>query len=73
MREQLRILQEIQETGRNVVTCGMCGHVLFVYTDEDTHQCIKCNFTGANSDFPDLVTIGDIEFQFIDRDNIVMK
>ena len=33
MREQLRILQEIQEGGHNVVTCGMCGFVLLVYTD----------------------------------------
>ena len=70
MREQLRILQEIQETGRNVVTCGMCGWVLFVYTDESIHQCVKCNFTGENSDFPDIVTIGDIEFQFIDSKEV---
>tara|TARA_R110002020_G_scaffold307212_1_gene523055 strand:- start:236 stop:436 length:201 start_codon:yes stop_codon:yes gene_type:complete len=61
MREQLRILEEIQETGRNVVTCGMCGWVLFVYTDEDTHQCVKCNFTDDPAHFPDLVTIADID------------
>ena len=70
MREQLRILQEIQEGGHNVVTCGMCGWVLFVYTDESMHQCVKCNFTGENSDFPDIVTIGDIEFQFIDSKEV---
>ena len=70
MGEQLRILKEIQEGGWGVVTCGMCGAVMLVYSDEDMHQCVKCNFTGANSDFPDIVTIGDIEFQFIDSKEV---
>ena len=61
MREQLRILQEIQETGRNVVTCGMCGFVLLVYTDESMHRCIKCDFIDDPCHFPDIVSVGDIE------------
>ena len=60
MQEQLRILKEIQETGRNVVTCGECGHVLLVYTGENMHQCVKCNFTDDPCYFPDLVSVSDI-------------
>ena len=57
MATQLEILKEIQETGRNVVTCGSCGFVLLVYTDEDMLQCVNCNHTSDPCDFPDLFSI----------------
>ena len=56
---QLRILKEIQEGGWGVVTCGMCGAVILVYSDEIMHQCVYCNFTDDPAHFPDLVSIGD--------------
>jgi hypothetical protein len=59
MREQLRILQEIQEGGHNVVTCGMCGFVLLVYTDESMNRCVKCDY--IEEGFPDIVSVSDIE------------
>ena len=59
MGEQLRILKEIQEGGWGVVTCGMCGAVMLVYSDEDMHQCTHCNVTDDPSHFPALVSVND--------------
>ena len=38
MATQLEILKEIQDGGHNIVTCGMCGHILLVRTNEEEHK-----------------------------------
>ena len=64
MATQLEILQEIQDGGHNVVTCGMCGHILLVRADEEEHQCVVCYTASEPCDFPDFIsstdTTGDV-------------
>lgn len=52
-----QILQEMQASGFNVTTCGMCGAVKLHRTGVDELTCENCDFTGDICDFPDMYTV----------------
>jgi phage FluMu protein Com len=67
MKEQFKILQEMQTDGYNVVTCGNCGDVILMdFFDEDKMEvdinyieevkCPHCKETMEYCDMPDLYT-----------------
>ena len=56
-KRQKEIMGEIQNGGHNIVTCGMCGDILLVRTDEEEHQCVFCNVISEPCDFPDFISI----------------
>tara|TARA_R100001443_G_scaffold39447_4_gene52775 strand:- start:4797 stop:4964 length:168 start_codon:yes stop_codon:yes gene_type:complete len=51
---QLELLEQIQEKGYNVVTCGSCGVVNIVESSEELHTCYDCEYESEPCDFPDL-------------------
>ena len=59
MATRLEILKEIQDGGHNIVTCGMCGHILLVRTNEEEHKCVVCNTLSEPCDFPDFISSTD--------------
>lgn len=67
MKEQFKILQEMQSDGYNVVTCGNCGDVILIdfFNKEKMEidrnhieevQCPHCKETMDYCDMPDLYT-----------------
>ena len=56
MLSQLEMLEEIQESGYNIVTCGDCGvvQIIEIRESEDLHTCFDCGFQSEGCDFPDL-------------------
>ena len=67
MKEQFKILQEMQMDGYNVVTCGNCGDVVLIdffnekkmeidMNNIDEVQCPHCKETMEYCDMPDLYT-----------------
>ena len=56
MITQLEILNEIQNDGYNVVTCGNCGDVVLhkILNNIETIVCPHCITTMDISDMPDL-------------------
>ena len=67
MKEQFKILQEMQMDGYNVVTCGNCGDVILIdlFNEEKMEidrntieevQCPHCKETMDYCDMPDLYT-----------------
>ena len=59
MKEQFKILQEMQTDGYNVVTCGNCADVILMEIDRyhiEEVQCPHCKETMDYCDMPDLYT-----------------
>jgi len=67
MKEQFKILQEMQMDGYNVVTCGNCADVVLIdlFNEEKMEvdrntieevQCPHCKETMDYCDMPDLYT-----------------
>ena len=57
MKTQIEILNEMQQSGYNVVTCGNCGDVVLLDVHSDILeevQCPHCKETMDYSDMPDL-------------------
>lgn len=53
--DQTQMTEEIQKLEYNVVTCGDCGDVLIIRTDDDYEiECNHCGFVGESCDYPDL-------------------
>ena len=53
--QQLKLLEEMQKKGYNVVTCGHCGVTLLHRTKkEDDLTCCECLTEQELSDAPDL-------------------
>lgn len=53
INNQIHLIQEMQVSGFNVVTCGHCGTVNIHRMNEEDIQCWWCQFTGEPCDFPD--------------------
>ena len=58
MNNQFEILQRMQQDGYNLVTCGNCGDLVLLETDDiiDEIKCPHCKETMEYSDMPDLYT-----------------
>ena len=54
MDEQIKILKEIQDTGFNVITCGLCGEVNLVRLADETFICYACSEKQQHHDCGDL-------------------
>ena len=55
MENQYKLYMEIVEaTDINIVTCGMCGDVVFHRMDYEIINCPHCKFEGEPCDFPDI-------------------
>ena len=50
----IRAQSIIEQTNMNIVTCGDCGEINIINTNEETHHCYLCEYEGESSDFPDL-------------------
>ena len=50
---QIRIQQEMQNAGFNIVTCGNCGSILLHEIEDETIECL-CGHDMDLSDCPDL-------------------
>ena len=50
---QIRIQQEMQNAGFNIVTCGNCGSTLLHEIEDETIECL-CGHDMDLSDCPDL-------------------
>ena len=57
MPSQLEMLEEIQELGYNIVSCGECGvvQIIEIRESEDLHTCYDCGFQSEGCHFPDLI------------------
>ena len=66
-KQQIIRAQSITEqTNMNIVTCGDCGEINIINTNEDTHHCYLCEYEGEGGDFPDLFYNG----MSIERDKV---
>ena len=54
MDEQIKILEEIQATGFNIITCGLCGEVNLVRLATEMFTCYACAEKQQHHDCADL-------------------
>ena len=54
-KDQFEYAEIIQESGVNIVTCGMCGKVLLHGTEESEIECPFCGYESEPCDFPDYI------------------
>jgi ribosomal protein L37AE/L43A len=54
MDEQIKILEEIQATGFNIITCGLCGEVNLVRKGTEMFTCYACSEKQQHHDCADL-------------------
>lgn len=52
-----QILQEMQSSGFNIVTCGDCGSIRLHHTGAEKLDCEYCGLESDVSDFPDLYVV----------------
>lgn len=66
---QLKLLEEIQELGYNIVSCADCGQV-FIHTDKVEYLiCPHCKNEFEQADCPDLFNPGwDYEYTYKNSD-----
>ena len=54
MDEQIKILEEIQDTGFNIITCGLCGEVNLIRKGTEMFTCYVCSEKQQHHDCADL-------------------
>ena len=52
--EQIKILEEIQAKGFNIITCGLCGEVNLVRKANEMFTCYACDEKQQHHDCADL-------------------
>lgn len=58
MEEQIKLQEEMQSNGINLVTCGSCGDVLLHRIVEGDITCPHCGLESDPCNFPDLFYSG---------------
>ena len=53
-REQVKLLEELQEIGYNIINCNMCSAVNIVEKNKETFKCYDCSEIQEHHDCPDL-------------------
>ena len=62
MKTQLEILENMQQSGFNVVLCCNCGCTLLHETENRSIWCPYCNRESDSSQFPDYHEQGTTEY-----------
>ena len=53
-KNQIKLLEELQGIGFNIVTCPDCGSVILCKRNEDRIRCYDCGEYNDPEDCPDL-------------------
>jgi len=53
INNQIKLAQEMQVSGFNVVTCGHCGTVNIHRMSQEDIECWSCGYSSEPCDFPD--------------------
>ena len=53
-REQVKLLEELQEIGYNIINCNMCSSVNIVEKNKETFKCYDCSEYQEHHDCADF-------------------